>query len=334
MVRNFFWPQKSRFSMGFLRGFGTNPHCNQDPNPLKSPLKNVTFVVKKKSWPCRIECFQKPFHFWPCPQPSLCKKSDFFERSRVSKNSRVKTYVTYGGIIPIGSRHIYMAAFSGKNPPHRGPTFLLEIFDTRDRSKKSGFLQRLDWRVAKNEIILENFWVYMVRNFFWRPKCLFQNGILGIWGQHGQIRPQNAPKQANMDKNGQSRSKTYFSNDAAPPCSHTAMHTFWRHVRTFPGHSAAVSAIFSTPLTNFGAFLVHFWPFLALLGMPCFGHFWPFWPIFPLKTGTFLVRKISRLCRREIFPKFFHFWPPPNLLSTKKPTFLSDLAYRKFRAKR
>ena len=29
-----------------------------------------------------------------------------------------------------------MAAFNGNDPPHRGPTFLLEFFDTRDFSKK------------------------------------------------------------------------------------------------------------------------------------------------------------------------------------------------------
>ena len=60
-----------------------------------------------------------------------------------------------------------MAAFKIKNPPpNRGPTFLLEIFDMRDRSKKSAFLQRLGWGVAKNERILENVRVYMVRKFF------------------------------------------------------------------------------------------------------------------------------------------------------------------------
>ena len=59
-----------------------------------------------------------------------------------------------------------MAAFSGKNPPHRGPTFLLEFFDTRDFSKKSVFSQRLGWGVAKNERIFEKFRFCMVRIFF------------------------------------------------------------------------------------------------------------------------------------------------------------------------
>ena len=89
---------------------------------------------------------------------------------------------------------------------------------------------------AKNERILEKIRFYMVRKFFRRPKYLFQNGILGILGQHAQIRPQNAPKQAKMDKNGQGRSNPYFSDDAVPSCSHTAMHTFCRHVRTLPGY--------------------------------------------------------------------------------------------------
>ena len=159
-------------------------------------------------------------------------------------------------------------------------------------------------------------------------------GILGILGQTGHIRPQKAPKQAKIGKNGQNRPKTYFSDDVVPPCSLTALHTFCRHVRTFHGHTVAVSTIFSIFLTHFRAFLGHFWHFFDLFGMPCFDHFWPFWPIFPLKTGAFLVRKISWPCRIDFFSKFLHFWPPPNRVSTKKPTFLSDLAYRKFWAKR
>ena len=60
----------------------------------------------------------------------------------------------------------YMAAFNGNDPPHRGPTFLLEFFDTRDFSKKSVFGQRLGWGTAKNERILEKSQTYMVRFFF------------------------------------------------------------------------------------------------------------------------------------------------------------------------
>ena len=87
-----------------------------------------------------------------------------------------------------------MAAFSGKCPPHRGPTFLLEFFDTRDFSKKSVLGQRLGWGVAKNERILEKYRLYIVGKNFRRLKCLFQIGILGTLGQNDQIRPQNAPK--------------------------------------------------------------------------------------------------------------------------------------------
>ena len=142
--------------------------------------------------------------------------------------------------------------------------------------KSRGFCRDSVGGRAKNEIILEKNRFYMVRNFFRRPKCLFQIGILGILGQHDQIRPQIAPKQAKMDKNGQSRSKTYFSNDAVPPCSHTLMSTLCRHVRTFPGHIVSVSTIFIIIVTHFRPFLGHFWPFLTLFGMPCFDHFWSF----------------------------------------------------------
>ena len=56
----------------------------------------------------------------------------------------------------IHAAYIYMAASNGNDPPpHRGPTFLLEFFDTRDFSKKSVFGQRLGWGTAKNERILE-----------------------------------------------------------------------------------------------------------------------------------------------------------------------------------
>ena len=195
-------------------------------------------------------------------------------------------------------------------------------FSIREIAQKSRFFCRdsVGGR-AKNERILENFRFYMVRKFFRQSKYLFQNGILGILGQRDQIRPQNAPKQAKMDKNGQSRSKTYFSDDAVPPCSHTVIHTFCRHVHTLPGYFVVVSTIFSIFWTHFKAFLGHFWPFLDPFGMPCFGHFWPFWPIFPLKNVTFVVKKNSRLCRIEIFPKLLRFWPYPQPSLCKKPDF-------------
>ena len=69
--------------------------------------------------------------------------------------------------------------------------------------------------------------------------CRWQCGTFR--GQNGQIRPQNAPKQAKMGKNGQNRSKTYFSGEAVTPRSHTALHTFYRHARTFPGYSSSLS---------------------------------------------------------------------------------------------
>ena len=149
-------------------------------------------------------------------------------------------------------------------------------FSIREIAQKSRVFCRDSVRGrAKNERIFEKSRFYMVRKNFRRSKYLFQIGILGTLGQHDQIRPQNAPKQAKMDKNGQNRSKTYFSDAAVPPCSHTAMNTFCRHVCTLPGYFVVVFTILSIFVTHFKAFLGHFWVFLALFGMPCFGHFWP-----------------------------------------------------------
>ena len=48
----------------------------------------------------------------------------------------------------------------------------------------------------------------MVSFFFLKTKkSLFQMGILGILGQTGHIRPQKAPKQAKIGKNGLSAHK-------------------------------------------------------------------------------------------------------------------------------
>ena len=132
-------------------------------------------------------------------------------------------------------------------------------------------------------------------------------------GQNDQCRPQNAPKQAKMDKNGQSWSKTYFSDAAVPPCSHAAMHTFCRHVRTFPGCFVVVSTNFIIFLTYFKAFLGHFWPFLAFFGMPCCGHFWR---------------------RVEIFRKFFRFWPSPQPSLCKKTNFFERSRVSKISSKK
>ena len=205
-----------------------------------------------------------------------------------------------------------MAAFSGKCPPHTCTRKLLEFFDSRDFSKKSVFSERLGYWVVKNEIILEKFRFYMVRFFFWPKKSLFQMGILGILGQTGHIRPQKAPKQAKIGKNGQNRPKTYFSDDVVPPCSLTALHTFCRHVRTFPGHTVAVSTIFSIFLTHFRAFLGHFWPFLAIFGMPCFGHFWPFWSFSHWKKGLFWFKKKPDHVGLRFFQNYFIFSRPPT----------------------
>ena len=141
-----------------------------------------------------------------------------------------------------------MAAFSGKNPPPPQRTYLFarNVRYARSLKKVGVFCRDSVGGRAKNEIILEKIRFYTVRIFFRRPKYLFQNGILGILGQHDQIRPQNAPKQVKMDKNGQSRSKTYFADDVAPPCSHTVIHTFCRHVHTLPRYFVVVSTIFST----------------------------------------------------------------------------------------
>ena len=166
-----------------------------------------------------------------------------------------------------------MAASKRNDPPTETIGFVSN-FSIREIAQKSRvFCRDSVGGRAKNEIIFEKFRFYMVRKFFRRPKYLFQNGIWGILGQHDQIRPQNAPKQAKMDKNGQSRSKTSFADDAAPSCSHTAMHTFCRHVRTLAGYFVVVSTIFSILVTHFRPFLGHFWPFLTLIGMPCFDHF-------------------------------------------------------------
>ena len=130
----------------------------------------------------------------------------------------------------------------------------------------------------------------MVRIFFRRAKFLFQIGILGILEQHDQIRPQNAPKQAKMDKNRQSRSKTYFSDDAVPPRSHAAMHTFYRHVRTFPGYFVVVFSISSIFSAHFKAFLGHFWPFWSFW----YALFWPLLAIlthFPIEKRDFFGQK-------------------------------------------
>ena len=137
-------------------------------------------------------------------------------------------------------------------------------------------------------------------------------GILGILDQNGHIRPQKAPKQAKMGKNGQNRPKTYFSDDVAPLCSLTALHTFCRHVRTFPGHTVAVSTIFSIFLTHFRAFLGHFWPFLAILGMPCFGQFWPFWSFSHWKKGLFWFQKKPDHVGLRFFQNSFIFSRPPT----------------------
>ena len=94
-------------------------------------------------------------------------------------------------------------------PPHRGPTFLLEFFDTRDFSKKSVFGQRLGWGTAKNERILEKSQTYMVRVFFLNQKSpFFQWGFWAFWTKmviFGPQKPQNRQKWAKMDKIVQKR---------------------------------------------------------------------------------------------------------------------------------
>ena len=77
-------------------------------------------------------------------------------------------------------------------------------------------------------------------------------------------------------------------------------------------------------------------PFLSIFA--CFGAFGAEYghvttkcPKYPFEKGTSAVKRNSWPCRLEIFPKLFHFWSPPNRVSAKNPTFLSDLAYRKFR---
>ena len=96
-----------------------------------------------------------------------------------------------------------MAASKIKNPPHRGPTFLLEFFDTRDCSKKSVFAQRLGWGVAKNERILEKNRFYIFRFFFLTKKVLVFNGKMGQngqkWPKHGI--PKRTKKGQKLHKN-------------------------------------------------------------------------------------------------------------------------------------
>ena len=79
-----------------------------------------------------------------------------------------------------------MAASNGNDPPHRGPTFLLEFFDTRDFSKKAGFSQRLGWGVAKNERILEKISILDGQVFFPTKKVPFFNGKMIKMAKIGQ----------------------------------------------------------------------------------------------------------------------------------------------------
>jgi len=268
-----------------------------------------------------VRRWAKPLFFANRHEPG-CKKTQLFElKSRVDTIGRSAQEPLDGGGLESGQSPYIWRLLTGMIPPVSHLVFDSN-FSIREIAQKSRvFCRDSVGGMAKNEGIFEKFRFYMVRIFFRRAKYLFQIGILGILGQHDQIRPQNAPKQAKMDKNGQSRSKTYFSDDAVPPCSQTAMHTFCRHTRTFPGYFVAVSTIFIIFLTHFKAFLGHFWPFLALYGMPCFGHFWPFWPIFPLKTVTFVVEKKSCPCRINFFQKLFRFWPYPQPSLCKKHDF-------------
>ena len=97
----------------------------------------------------------------------------------------------------------------GSVPPHRGPTFLLEFFDTRDFSKKSVLGQRLGWGGWPK---MKEFWKNL--DYTWSGKifdcrsAFFKSGFWALWGKmtnSGPKWPKNSQKWAKMNKVGQKR---------------------------------------------------------------------------------------------------------------------------------
>ena len=74
-----------------------------------------------------------------------------------------------------------MAAFKLHDPPHRGPTFLLEFFDTRDFSKSRFLARDSVWGRLK----MKEFWKNLEPTwsvFFLKPKkSLFSMGKCSKW---------------------------------------------------------------------------------------------------------------------------------------------------------
>ena len=98
MVRKFFLPKKSLFSMGILGGLAPIYNGDLGQNPSKSPLKTGTFLVRKISWPCRADFFPKFFRFLHSANRVSAKKTTFLKNIAYRKN-RAKRQVLYGGIM-------------------------------------------------------------------------------------------------------------------------------------------------------------------------------------------------------------------------------------------